>query len=99
MNTTVIYKQTLKIEPEQFIKTPQAATILCVQVQGVEPVLWYSFDAEDANNELETKWQVITLPTGHGGAVLPEGAQYLGTYQVRIAMAFVGHVYLKEVKE
>ncbi len=65
---------------------PKGAIILCVQVQGTDPVLWAEIDTE----EYKTEYRRISLY--ETGQYIPDGIRkYIGTYQ--IGSDYVGHIY------
>jgi hypothetical protein len=87
----VIYKYSLAIEDFQTIQLPIGAEILCVQVQGEQPMLWAIVD--DYSHRVAGGLQLKHILTVTTGGPMPTVGRYLGTYQI-LKGKFVGHVFL-----
>ena len=85
-----IWKFPLK-GPRCSIEMPEGATVLTVQAQFEEPMIWAEVDP--AAKKIKRKF--LSVPTG--AAFDHDGAHYVGTFQIR-GGALVFHVYTDRVE-
>jgi hypothetical protein len=81
-----IWKFPLLVSDVNVLEMPKDATILSVQAQDDEPMLWALIEPEGP----KTSRVVLTFGTGH--RVDDSPLRFIGTYQLR-GGAFVGHVF------
>ena len=85
-----IWKFPLEVTDEQRIEMPEAADILCVQVQGGVPCLWAAVIPDAA----KVKRTVAVYGTGHPMKTR-QADKYVGTFQLQ-GGALVFHVFIDE---
>lgn len=82
-----IWKFPLEVTDEQRVEMPEAAEILCVQVQGGVPCIW----ARVIPDAMKKKRTIAIYGTGHPMKVR-QCDTYVGTFQLQ-GGALVFHVY------
>lgn len=81
-----VWKFSLAVQDQQFLKVPKRGQLLCIQVQREVPCLWALVDPTAAYATVEIR----IAGTGHelGGAP----GEYVGTFQLR-GGSLVFHVF------
>jgi hypothetical protein len=88
----MIWKYILTIEGKQTLMMPEAARLLCVQMQDGIPCLWAVVDKDSAKVLAKREPRtVFTVGTGH--PMPEECGKYVGTYQPMNGLVF--HVFGK----
>lgn len=82
-----IFKYPIDIQHKQTVSMPDGARILCVQMQGDQPMLWALVN-DDVPPEPR---EIHVRGTGHDATGI-EHMRYIGTVQMAGA-AFVFHVF------
>ena len=95
MSATAVWKYELRAGHEQLIEMPRGAVLLCVDVQSVSLRLsdWHVGPPRSPGTEQPCLWAVVhperetcvrrVLIVGTGQLTELEGAEYVGTFQLR----------------
>jgi hypothetical protein len=78
-----IWKYPIPMEDQFDLHVPEGGKLLAIQIQGVNPVMW--FEVEQTHNPTERSFHIVG--TGHH---VPDDVIYCGTFQLGL---FVWHIY------
>lgn len=93
MKTTKIYKYSLALIDEQFIRAPRKLIPLAVNYQNEDLCLWAELDPEE-----EERRYLVTI-VGTGQPINKKRGVYIGTVVMPPSGRFVWHVFIRLLEE